>query len=267
MYPLILMTTVKEVKRFQEFLMNAWPAEHYFFLNGWILRFNKGVTYRANSVIPVNYTGNRDTLESDITLVETAYQSFNLPTMFTMHEYFEPEELDGVLRERGYVEQDRTLALLMQVADLDLITINDEINYKIFDCRVDAFSSLLAKFTKRDKYQQEIIREITNRIVVPKKRFVLATSNREPIGTLMCVLNPHGYAYIADVFVVPEFRRQKIAISMLKTVIKEWAILNGAKSIWLQVELQNDYAMKFYKNLGMKEVYKYHYLRRDQSLK
>jgi ribosomal protein S18 acetylase RimI-like enzyme len=257
------MTSVKEVKRFQEFLMNAWPAEHYYFLNGWILRFTKGVTYRANSVIPVNYTGNRDTFESDIKLVETAYQSFNLPTMFTMHEYFEPQELDGLLRDRGYIEQDRTLALLMQVADLDLITINDEINYEIYDCRVDEISSLLAKFTKRDKYQQEIIKEITNRIVVPKKRFVIATSDGEPIGTLMCVLNPHGYAYIADVFVVPEFRRHKIASSMLKTVIKEWAISNGVKSMWLQVELQNDNAMKLYKNLGMKEAYNYYYLRKD----
>ena len=70
------MTSIKEVKRFQEFLMNAWPAEQYYFLNGWILRFTKGVTYRANSVIPINYTGNSAFFENDIKMVENAYKSF-----------------------------------------------------------------------------------------------------------------------------------------------------------------------------------------------
>lgn len=79
----------------------------------------------------------------------------------------------------------------------------------------------------------------------------------------MGVLNPHNYFYIADVFVIPEFRRQKVAGSMLKTVIKKWAMSNGAENIWLQVELQNLNAMKLYENLGMKRVYDYYYLRKD----
>ncbi|NVM16751.1 MAG: GNAT family N-acetyltransferase [Candidatus Lokiarchaeota archaeon] len=257
------MSPLKEVKRFQEFLMNAWPAEQYFFLNGWILRFTKGVTYRANSVIPIKYTGNSVLIENDIEIVENAYKSFNLPTIFTMHEHFEPKELDGILRNRGYVEQDRTNALLMQVKKLDLSHINNNFTYEIYDERVSDFSSLLAKFTKRDRYQQEIIKEITSRIVVPKKCFIIAKLEEQPIGTLMGVLNPHGYFYIADVLVIPECRRQKIASSMLKTVIKEWAILNGAKNIWLQVELQNHNAMKLYRNLGMEKVYSYYYLRRN----
>ena len=257
------MTSSKEIKRFQEFLINAWPAEQYFLLNGWILRFTKGVTYRANSVIPINYTGNRVLIENDIELVEKAYKIYDLPTIFTMHEHFEPKELDKLLRERGYIEQDRTNALLMPVEHLELAHINEEYNYEIFDERVDEISSLLSKFTKRDKFQQEIIKEITNRIKIPKKCFMIAKFEGESIGTLMGVLNPHGYIYIADVFVAPEYRRQKIASSMLKTVINEWAKPNGAKNIWLQVEQQNSNAMKLYENLGMKNVYRYYYLRKD----
>ncbi|TFG23952.1 MAG: GNAT family N-acetyltransferase [Promethearchaeota archaeon] len=257
------MTSAKEVKRFQEFLMNAWPAEHYFFLNGWILRFTKGVTYRANSVIPVNYTGTKRSIESDIERAEVAYKSYNLPTIFTMHEYFEPKNLDVMLRDRGYIKQDPTNALLMQANNLDLKEVNSEVNYELFNYRIDDFSSLLAEFTKRDKYQQEIIKEITSRINVPERCFVIAKLEGKTIGTLMGVLNPQGFVYIADVFIVPEFRRQRIASSMLKTVIKEWAIPNGAKYIWLQVELENNIALKLYRNLGMKKVYSYYYLRRD----
>jgi ribosomal protein S18 acetylase RimI-like enzyme len=256
------MTSIKEIKQFQEFLMNAWPAEQYYFLNGWILRFTKGVTYRANSVIPVNYTGNIKHIENDIEMVENAYKSFNLPSIFTMHDYFEPKELNVILKDRGYIEQDHTNALIMQINNLDLRDINNDFNYKIYHNRVYEFSSLLAKFTKRDKYQQEIISEITTRIVVPKKCFVIAKMEEEPIGTLMGVLDPHGYLYIADVLVVPEFRRQKIASSMLNSLIKEWAIKNGAKHVWLQVELENSNAMKLYENIGMKKVYGYYYLRK-----
>lgn len=257
------MTPAKEIKRFQEFLMNAWPAEQYFFLNGWILRFAKGVTYRANSVLPINYTGDRTLVENDIETVENAYKTYDLPPIFTMHEHFEPEELDVALRKRGYVEQDRTNALLMPVDYLDLTYINKEYTYDIYFERVNEFSSLLSKYTKRDKLQQEIIKEIANRIKIPKKCFIIAKLNGKSIGTLMGVLNPHGYIYIADVFVVPEFRCKKIATSMLKTAIKEWAIPKGAKKIWLQVEQQNSNALKLYENLGMKKAYSYYYLRKD----
>ncbi|MHA2287838.1 MAG: GNAT family N-acetyltransferase [Promethearchaeota archaeon] len=247
------MTPEKEVKRFQEFLLNAWPAEQYYFLNGWILRFTKGITYRANS---------KESIESDIDFGEAAYKSFNLSTIFTMHEYFEPKELDEILRSRGYIEQDRTNALLMAVENLSLTQISEDYDYEIFDVRVTEFSSLLSKFKKRDDFQQQTINEITSRIIFPKKCFAIAKLNGEPVGTLMGVLNPHGYIYIADVFVVPEYRRQKIASSMLKTVIKEWAISYGAENIWLQVELQNNNAMKLYENLGMKKAYSYYYLKR-----
>jgi ribosomal protein S18 acetylase RimI-like enzyme len=257
------MTSVKEVKKFQEYLMNAWPAEHYYFLNGWILRFTKGVTYRANSVIPINYTGDIKHIKTDIKLVETAYKKFNLPTIFTMPDFYEPEELDGILRKRGYIEHDRTNALLMPVSKLDLREINNDFNYGFYMDREDDFSSLLSKYTKRDEYQQKIIKEITDRIVVPNKCFVIAKKNGYPIGTLMGVFNPYGYIYIADVFVVPELRRRKIASSMLKYAIKVWAKINRAKYIWLQVEIENSSAMKLYENLGMTKVYSYYYLRRD----
>lgn len=49
---------------------------------------------------------------------------------------------------------------------------------------------------------------------------------------------------------------------MFKTVSKEWALVNGAKKVWLQVELENSNALKLYENLGMTKIYNYYYLRR-----
>ncbi|MFX1314026.1 MAG: hypothetical protein ACFFHD_15680, partial [Promethearchaeota archaeon] len=89
------------VRSLQENLINSWPAQYYFFHNGWILRFNDGVTSRANSVIPLNYYGNKTTIYKDIEIVERAYRKYNLPTIFMMHDYYKPSYLRYKLIERG----------------------------------------------------------------------------------------------------------------------------------------------------------------------
>ena len=78
----------------------------------------------------------------------------------------------------------------------------------------------------------------------------------------MGVLNPEGYIYISDLLVVPEHRRDKLANSMIFILIDNWAVKNNAKYIWLQVEQENTDANKLYKNLGMKFLYHYYYLKK-----
>ncbi|MFW9952654.1 MAG: GNAT family N-acetyltransferase [Candidatus Thorarchaeota archaeon] len=257
------MFSVKEIKRYQEFLLNAWPAEQYFFLNGWILRFNQGVTYRANSVFPIRYMGDPLQVEGDIQIAENAYIQYGLPCIFMMHEHFEPENLDKLLNERGYVEFDRTNALVSPLKGFRINIVNSNLEYEILNDRTDKFSDILAKHTKRDKKQQKIISHLVNRIIIPKKCFIIAKKQNEVIGTVMGVLNPQGYVYIADLFVLLDYRRSGIASSLMAKMIIDWGIPNGAKYIWLQVEKDNNPALKFYEQLGMKKAYEYYYLRKD----
>jgi ribosomal protein S18 acetylase RimI-like enzyme len=79
----------------------------------------------------------------------------------------------------------------------------------------------------------------------------------------MGVLNPQDYVYVADLFILPVYRRLGIASSLMATLISNWAIPNGAKYIWLQVEKDNNKAMKLYSQLGMLKAYDYYYLRKD----
>lgn len=248
------------VKRFQEFLMNAFPSEQYFFLNGWILRFTGGMTYRANSVFPLNYMGKRTQIEKDLDVVEKAYKSYGLPTIFTMHECFKPENLDKILKERGYKEDSHTNALISEIKGIKRIGINTEYDYEIYDHRVGDFSNLLATYTNKDKEQQKIINEIVDRIIISKKCFIIAKINEKVVSTLMGVLNPEGYIYISDLLVVPDHRRNKLASSMILTLLDNWTVKNKAKYIWLQVEKENHNANKLYKKLGLKKAYHYYYL-------
>ncbi|MFX1377284.1 MAG: GNAT family N-acetyltransferase [Promethearchaeota archaeon] len=252
-----------EVKRFQEFLMNSWPAKHYFFLNGWILCFTEGVTSRANSVFPVRYTGSQKTLDNDIDLVEKAYRINDLHPIFMMPDFYEPKNLKGKLLKRGYHIYDHTSALGIKIDEIQNKQINADFKYYIFNSRVEEISDFLSKFSKRNESEQFVIQKINQRIIIPKKCYILTRYLDNIIGTLFAVLVPQGYLYIGDVFVHPDYRRQKVASSMLIELINQWAVSNGSKYIWLQVEKNNVKALNLYKKFGMKKLYDYYYMKRD----
>ena len=247
---------------FQEFLINSWPAKHYYFLNGWILRFTEGVTSRANSVFPIQYTGTQKTLDSNIELVEKAYKAHNLEAVFTIPDFHEPKNLKEKLLKRGYKTYDHTIALGIRIDEIQTKTINNDFEYHIFNSRVKEISDFLARFSKWNEVEQNIIQEINQRIIIPKKCYMLTKYNNEVIGTLLAVLVSQGYLYIGDVFVHPDYRRQNIATSMLIRLIDEWAVANGVKCIWLQVEKVNTKALDLYHKLGMRKLYGYYYMKR-----
>lgn len=257
----------EEIKRLQEILMNSWPADHYYFLNGWILRFMEGVTSRANSVFPLNYTGSLNTIDKDINYVERAYQAYKLPAIFTMPEFFEPNYLDTKLLEYGYKQLGCiTHTMITSVQDLRNETINEDFTYFYYSERVKEFSDFLANYSKRDQEAQKVLDALSSRIVIPQKRFITAIFNNKVVGTLMGILDLHGFLYIADVLVDPDFRRQNVSTSMLFKMIKDWGIPNGAKTIWLQVESENKEAMNLYTKLGLVKAYSYYYLEKKTEI-
>ncbi|MFX0020526.1 MAG: GNAT family N-acetyltransferase, partial [Candidatus Hermodarchaeota archaeon] len=69
--------------------------------------------------------------------------------------------------------------------------------------------------------------------------------------------------YLADIVVDPNHRRKGIAISLIYKAIIEWALPQNAKFVWLQVEIVNKNAINLYKKLGLKELYHYHYLKKE----
>lgn len=258
------MFNIKDFKKLQEILMNSWPAQHYYFLNGWILRFTEGVTSRANSVFPINYTGDLDNLDRDIKFVEKAYQAHKLPTIFTIPEYFEPNGLDVKLLEQEYHQAGCiTHTMIASIQELRNEIINDDFSYIFYSERINKFSTFLAKFSKRNQPAQNVLEALAHRIIIPQKRFIVAEYENKVVGTLMGILDPHGFLYIADVLVDPEVRRQNIATSLFFKLINEWGILNGVKTIWLQVEIENSEAMNLYNKLGFKKAYSYYYLEKS----
>jgi len=245
----------------QEILMNSWPAHHYYFLHGGILRFTDGVTSRANSVFPLHYTGDLNKLDKDIELAEKAYQAYNLPTIFTIPDFFELGNLVVKLLEHGYQQLGCiTHTLVGSAQELRNREINEKFTYIFYSKRKKVISSFISKYSKRDQSAQKVLDALANRIIIPQKRFIIAKHENKVVGTLMGILDPHGFLYIADLLIAPNFRKQYVATSMLFKIISDWAIPNGVKTIWLQVEIENNEAMSLYTKLGFEKAYSYYYL-------
>ncbi|KKL24250.1 hypothetical protein LCGC14_2417200 [marine sediment metagenome] len=182
-----------------------------------------------------------------------------------MSEYYEPKNLEDKLTKRGYQKYALTTALGLEIDKIPLTRTNSEVGFFFYDSRVEEFSHFLEKFSKRTKAKQIIINEITQRIIIPKKCFLVANLHEEIIGTLMGVLNSQGFLYIGDVLVHPQFRRQNIATSMLNKLVVDWGLSNKTKYVWLQIEKDNYKAQNLYQKLGMKIIYSYYYMKKSPS--
>ncbi|MCJ7701680.1 MAG: hypothetical protein MUO62_08870, partial [Anaerolineales bacterium] len=94
--------------------MNAWPALREEFYDGWVLRFSKGYTKRANSV---NVLGESSLdLAEKISTCEAAYQREDLAAIFRLTP-LSPPDLDGLLESRGYRRLDPTGVMTLDLRE------------------------------------------------------------------------------------------------------------------------------------------------------
>ncbi len=59
----------------------------------------------------------------------------------------------------------------------------------------------------------------------------------------------HETAYIQTIEVLPQFRRQGVALELLR-LLEESAVAVGAALIWLHVDAENDAAIRLYRSQG-----------------
>ena len=96
-------------RRVEEASLNAWPALQQMLLDGWVLRFSKGFTRRANSVTPV-YPSTQP-IPDKVRYCENLYARDGLPTYFRLTTLRDADGLDEVLAARGYAQQEAARVL------------------------------------------------------------------------------------------------------------------------------------------------------------
>ncbi len=238
-------------QRIEEASLNAWPAMHQMLLDGWILRFAKGFTKRANSVVPL-YPGNQP-LQDKVRYCENLYAREQLQSIFRLISIVDHEELDAYLSERAYAEADRTLVLTAPTP-LEASTDTATPNWKLVGMSewLDIYTSLTGMPETANRLHGAILSAIRAECA-----YAVLRDGDWPLACGLGVVE-QGLVGLFDIVTHPQHRQHGHATELVKAMLA-WGREHGAETAYLQMVADNHAARALYANLGFSELYRYWY--------
>lgn len=256
--------------RVEEASLNAWPALHQQLYDGWLLRFSRGFTKRANSVNPLYPAHVGDTcaagtearplqLLDKIRYCENLYAREDQPTVFRITSLPDNRALESALDQRGYTSSGLSLVLLAELpatlhanpasgASTDVAT---QI-VPAMDDWLDGYCQIAELPTLARSLHQAILRGIHGQ---------LGFAQRSASGIVRCcglgVLEAELVG-LFDIISAPSARRRGHARALVLDLLA-WAKQSQARFAYLQVAADNAPAIALYRQLGFTELYRYWY--------
>lgn len=242
-------------RRVEEASLNAWPALHQAMLDGWVLRFTRGFTKRANSVTPL-YPSSQAPF-AKVRYCEDLYAREGQRTIFRMTSVTEHDALDELLANRGYETIDPTQVLHRSLRPGE------------FDVpgafTVVPLATFLAAYAG---FQQPDIDASAARSAADLHRALLGAIRGETVfGSLAVDGHPvacgiavveREVAGLFDIVVHPRCRRRGHGRALVEGLLGRASEL-GAQTAYLQVLDANAAARRLYGTLGFEPLYEYHY--------
>lgn len=238
-------------KIIEELSLNHWQPLSTLLYDGWILRFAKGYTKRANSVNPIYYS--TYDLNQKIEECEKLYLDNDLRPTFKITPFVKPENLDDILDEKAYSLIDYTS---VQTLELDGV-IDPTVHSVKLDgnINIDWLDTFCRLNQVEEKNKDTMIKMLSN--ITTKKCFISLYNQEEVVACGLGVIE-REYIGLYDIVTDIKFRNQGFGEQLILNLLK-WGKENGAKSSYLAVLLNNNSALKLYSKIGYSEVYRYWY--------
>jgi GNAT superfamily N-acetyltransferase len=224
--------------------------------DGWILRFAKGYTKRANSVNPL-YGSTLDVIEK-VDICEELYAAKGLPTVFRLTPFSSPADLDQVLENRDYRKADPTFVLHLYVKDHRVRQGPAEFRAVGLGDWLELFCQLSEAPVEKHQTHREILEAIPS----PRLLATLVDSGM-PVACGLGVLEDRSFG-LFDLITGPQQRNKGYGTQLLSGMLS-WAQEHGAQSAFLQVMGVNKAAGHLYAKFGFEEAYQYWYRISEQS--
>ena len=235
-------------QRIEEAGLNAWPALQRMLYDGWVLRFSKGYTKRANSANAL-YPSAIDTREK-VAFCEAQYKARELGPIFRITP-FAPADLDGILEACGYELIDTTLVQHLDLSQ-NTPTPSGQVRETTLDDWLPIYCRLKSAPLEAHRTHREILEAILGRCF-----YAALTISGEAVSCALGVLEGEFFGFF-DVVTAPEHRNKGHGTALLSSML-DWAQENGARHAYLGVVEANSPARHLYDKLGFREVYRYWY--------
>jgi len=246
------MVSMKAITELEYLASHCWPARVVERYKGWIIHWNDGITWRANSVLPIGPISDVQ-LEEAIEHVISFYNDRQTPAAFKVTEASIPEDIDETLADMGFEKRMMTHVQIIQIDELsciyprvpvDILKVNnDSINTLMFE---SGFNETTIKVRK----------EIINRIE-GEKGIARVMIDGRLAGVGLGVVQK-SWLGLFSIRTLPEYQRRGVAWS-ISCALGMWGEDLGAKSAFLQVEAINVPALALYESMGFETMYTYWY--------
>jgi GNAT superfamily N-acetyltransferase len=228
--------------------VRAWPALEVADFGGWLWRYSRGGSRRANSVATLEFAG--EDIDAAIDAMEARYRDVGAPCQFQITDVSEPTGLDAHLAARGYCRESPSTTLVRRLSDDDTAPDGFEMADHHSPEWFEVYSGVLSEDRRR------VAPEILPYIPEPRS-FCGVRQNGRLSSTAVCVLS-RDIAIVEAIATRADVRRQRCAMALLAGVAA-WAYDEGAKLLALQVVADNAPAQQLYRRLGFRHVGGYHY--------
>ena len=248
----MLEKNLDRIRTIEEASLNALPSLQQVLYDGWILRFAKGYTKRANSITPL-YASSQD-LSQKIARCEEIYRRFKLKPIFRLTDTSESEALDLTLSNLGYLKQDSVSVRVKNITDNELSnnvlfpTIAYELTEEWLDHYVHAIDLPIQHWNTLTTMLE----------IIPNPTCYAWLKDRQRFCS--CGLGVLDNNYLGLFFLVTaKKQRRKGYARQLISAMLDWGKHNGATQAYIQVETKNQAGINLYNKLGFAEVYQYFY--------
>jgi GNAT superfamily N-acetyltransferase len=248
--------TLAETRAMERAAARAWPPLHVVEIDGWQVRLSGGGSRRANSLLPLAFTGTDP--ERAIATVEDLYRAEGMATYVQVSAIAEPRDLDARLARRGYALEEPCLLLAKRLGPS---TTGMPTGVELSDAPSPDWLSVYGE--PLDAARRAAAPAVLARVPAERSFFLLRDGPR-PVATALGVLSPDGIAVVECVATRAAARRSGRARRIMDA-LEAWAVDRGAWCAALQVVAANAPARALYERRGYAEAGRYHYRWRDHD--
>jgi ribosomal protein S18 acetylase RimI-like enzyme len=238
-------------RRIEEASLNAWPAMQQLLMDGWLLRFSRGFTKRANSVVPLypSIGGGHEPLAERVRRCENLYAREGLQTIFRLPAIDDLSALDAHLESRGYHLVDPTLVL---AAPTQPGPAQDGFALVPAERWLDIYAELTGMPAAARKLHGAIIAGIPTPC-----GFAVLRRGERPVACGLAVVE-RDLLGLFDIVTHPDARRAGHGTALVGSLLG-WGHASGARLAYLQMIESNTPASALYRKLGFEILYNYWY--------
>ena len=247
------------IRTIEELSLNAWPAMQQVLLDGWLLRFSKGFTKRANCVVPLypslNPSADSDALEGKLRYCENLYAREQLQTIFrltSLQAQHGHAQLDNLLQERGYSRTEQSRVLTRPLDKYPVRETPGRVELLDLEQWVTIYGQLTAMPQAAVALHKAILQGIQARCA-----FAALSGGEGWVACGLAVLE-QDLLGLFDIVTHPRQRRRGYGRSLV-TALLEWGHSHQAQHAYLQVVADNAPAADLYRRLDFQGLYNYWY--------